>query len=99
MDVVGGSRGQEDDGAREILGLAPATGRDSCRDGVVARRGRREAPGVVRAHVAGGDRVDVHARAAPIRWPGPWSAARRRPWRRRRPERECRPGRPASTRC
>ena len=66
MDVLRGRRGEEDGGAGDVLGLAPAAGRDAVEDRLVAGRVGAQRLGVVGLDVAGRDRVDVDALRRPL---------------------------------
>ena len=52
----------------------PSAGRDALQDLAVAGLVGLQGGGVVGGEIAGRDRVDVDARAPPIRWPAAWSA-------------------------
>src|SRR6188472_1110777 len=56
MHVVRRRAGEEYCGARQVVRLAPAPGRDALEDGAVAHRVLAQRRGVVGAHVAGRDR-------------------------------------------
>ncbi len=59
MHVVRSGGGEEDDRALQIIGRAPAAGRDAREDVAAAHRIVAQGLGVVSGHVAGGDGVDV----------------------------------------
>ena len=82
MDVVRGGRGEEDGGAGDVGGLAPAAGGDAVEDRLVAVGVGAQGLGVVGLDVARRDGVDVDAASPPTRWRGAWSGRRRRAWRR-----------------
>ena len=65
-DVVRRGRGEEDGRAREIVGLAPASGRDPLENLAAPRRIRPQRRGVVGRDVARRDRVDVHTMGRPL---------------------------------
>lgn len=66
VDVVGGAGGEEDGGAGDVFGLAPAGGGNALEDlagtlGIIA-----QGLSVVGIHIAGGDGVDVDALGSPL---------------------------------
>ena len=71
-DVVAGGGAEEDGGAGEVFGLAPAAGGDAFEDLAVAGFVGLQGFGVGGGEVAGGDGVDLNVFAAPTRWRGPW---------------------------
>ena len=66
MEIIGGGAAEEDEGAAEVGGFAPAGGGDAGEDGGVAGFVGAEGGGVVGGDVAGGDGVDVDAFAGPF---------------------------------
>ena len=99
VDVLRGGRGEEDGGAGDVVGLAPAAGGDAVEDRLVAVGVGAQGLGVVGLDVAGRDGVDVDALRRPLVGERAWSGRRRRAWRRCRRARGCRPGRRAARRC
>ena len=61
MNVICGGRGQEHYGAAEVIGIAPARGRDAIEDGLAADRLVAEGFGIVGAYIAWGNTIDVNA--------------------------------------
>ena len=66
VDVFRRRRGEEDGGAGDVGGLAPAAGRDAVEDRLVAVGVGAQRLGVVGLDVAGRDGVDVDAARRPL---------------------------------
>lgn len=64
--IIARGRCEENDGAFEIAWLTPAIRGDAAEDFLGAHRVGLQRGGVVRAHVAGSDRVYLHAFAGPL---------------------------------
>ncbi len=92
-------RGEEDGGAGDVVGLAPAAGGDALEDRPVAGRVGAQGLGVVGLDVARRDGVHVDALRRPFVGEELRQARRPRAWTRCRRGRGCRPGTTAARRC